>query len=361
MELNIRTYLDTDKPSTEALKTAIAKAVEAVVHRHHEMAPRRLGEMVATALYRELEAMDASNEEILKFAFETVVSTAQRAKEKEIERLIIEIDRLQRHLKTEEEELEHGLRNLFAGIEEAAETVPPQAKTRWIEALESTKLEHVEGLGILNETTEAALVAALEGEGELELSIREVVRHITHKALAEGMLNAVRIRAILITILSKAAETAEATPTKAEAIIRGTVYGINDALITMIGQIKEQLEFAPDEIKTGRIANWEELVRKLSRSDELYREIIEMVASQNSPFIAGLLRDSASVLGDQNAELKRISLETVDVAKQRLAALAKVAVSRGSELKEQLTEEAKRLGEKAWRKARQMAQNYKTK
>jgi len=74
-----------------------------------------------------------------------------------------------------------------------------------------------------------------------------------------------------------------------------------------------------------------------------------------------LLRDSASVLGDQNAELKRISLETVDVAKQRLAALAKVAVSRGSELKEQLTEEAKRLGEKAWRKARQMAQNYKTK
>ncbi|WP_456452129.1 DUF6781 family protein [Hydrogenimonas sp.] len=364
MELDIKAYVDKEtaagKNEEEALKSAIEKAIEAAVHLHRGMSPQPLAETIAAALHKELAALGKEDEATLAFAFDTLVATVQRPKEKEIERLVVEIDRLQRHLSTEEEELQRSLRELFAGIEHAAAKLAPAEQTKWMEALENTELEHVEGLGILNETVEAALVAALEEAEEIEPAVRDVMRQITHKALGEGLLSAARIRAILTTILMKASELAEATPTKAKAIIHGTVYGVNDALIATVKQLKEQLQFAPEEIKSGHVANWEELVRMLSRSDELYKEIIDDVASKNSPFVREILEEAAAILGDQFAELKRISQETVAVAKEKLASLAKEAAQRGAELKEQLTAEAKKLGTKAWKKALEVAEAYKS-
>ena len=363
MELDIKAFVEKEKAAgaeaQEALERGIAKAVEAAVHLHRGMSPKTLAETVAAALHGELAQLGADDEATLKFAFDTLIDTVQRPKEKEIERLVVEIDRLQRHLSTEEEELQRSLRELFAGIEHAAAKLAPAEQSRWMEALENTELEHVEGLGILNETVEAALVAALEEAEEIEPAVRDVVRQITHKALGEGLLSAARIRAILTTILMKASELAEATPTKAKEIVYGTVYGINDALIATVRQLKEQLQFAPEEIKAGHVVNWEELVRMLSRSDELYREILGDVAAKNSPFVRDILEEAANILGDQFAELKRISHETVAVAKEKLATLAKEAALRGAELKEQLTSEAKKLGTKAWKKALEMAEAYK--
>ena len=264
-------------------------------------------------------------------------------------------------MSTEEEELQRTLRALFAGIERSIDRVDPNDRDIWREALENTELEHVEGLGILNETVEAALIAAYEESEDIESAIREVIRQITLKALTEGLLSAVRIRAILTTILTKASDLSEATPNNAKEIIHGTVYGINDALIATVKQLKEQLNFAPEEIKTSHVANWEELIKMLHRSDELYKEIIDDVASKNSTFVSEILTQSASVIGDNFAELKRISHETIEIAKKKLTLLAKEAAIKGAELKEQLTSEAKRLGTKAWKKAIKMAEAYKNK
>jgi len=363
MNLEIKSYyekaLNGGMEEQEALKEAIDRGIEAAVHRYAGASARNLGETLAEALARETGELSRLDEDLLQYAFERLIQTVQRPKEKEIERLIVEIDRLQRHLSTEEEELQRSLRELFVGIEAAGKKVASDIAKSWEEALENTELEHVEGLGILTETVEAALVAALEESDEVEHAIREMVRQITLKALGEGLLSAARIRAILTTILMKASEMAEATPTKAKDVIHGTVYGINDALIATVRQLKNQLDFTPEE--EAQHLNWNELIRMLSRSDELYREIIDDVASKNSPFIRDILVDSADILGDQFAELKRISQETIEVAKKRLATLAKEAAIRGAELKEQLTAEAKKLGTKAWKKAMEMAEAYKNK
>ena len=365
MNLEIKSYyekaLNGGMEEQEALKEAIDRGIEAAVHRYAGASARNLGETLAEALARETGELSRLDEDLLQYAFERLIQTVQRPKEKEIERLIVEIDRLQRHLSTEEEELQRSLRELFVGIEAAGKKVASDIAKSWEEALENTELEHVEGLGILTETVEAALVAALEESDEVEHAIREMVRQITLKALGEGLLSAARIRAILTTILMKASEMAEATPTKAKDVIHGTVYGINDALIATVRQLKEQLDFAPEEIRSGHVANWEELVRMLSRSDELYREIIEDVAAKNTPFVRDILLGAADILGDQFAELKRISHETIETAKEKLATLAKEAAIRGAELKEQLTAEAKKLGTKAWKKAMEMAEAYKNK
>ncbi len=365
MELEIKAYyeksLEAGKKDRDALKEGIEKAVEAAVHLHQSMSAQNLSESIAVALQEELAQLDANDEEMLQFAFETLIDTVQKPKEKEIERLIVEIDRLQRHLSTEEEELQRRLRELFAGIEHAVGKLNSAEQKVWRDALENTELEHVEGLGILTETVEAALVAALEEAEDIEKAIREVIRQITHKALSEGLLSAARIRAILTTILMQASELAEATPTKAKEIIHGSVYGINDALISTVKQLKEQLNFAPEEIKTAHVINWEELITMLSRSDELYKEIIDDVASKNSPFVREILVDSANIIGDQFAELKRISNETIDIARKKLATLAKEAAIKGVELKEHLTSEAKKLGTKAWKKALEVAEAYKNK
>ena len=363
MKLEIKIWYDkslaSGKDEAEAIKDGIKKAIEAAVHLHPGMSVQNLSEQITAALYEELAALKKADEALLQYAFGILIDTVQKPKEKEIEHLIIEIDRLQRHLSTEEEELQRSLRELFMGIERAAEKLEPSERKRWDEALENTELEHVEGLGILNETVEAALIAALEEAEEIENAIREVIRQITHKALNEGLLSAARVRAILTTILMKTSELAEATPTKAKEIIHGAVYGINDALITTVKQLKEQLNFAPEEIKASHVVNWEELIKMLSRSDELYKEIIDNVAAKNTPFIREILNESASVVGDQFAELKRISNETIEVAKKKLTLLAKEAAIKGAELKEQLTSEAKKLGTKAWKKALKMAEACK--
>ena len=364
MELELKNFyekaLAEGKSGDEALKEAVSTAIDAAVHLHRDASVRNLSEEIAAALHKELPGLQTPNEEILQYAFERMIEAVQRPKEREIERLIVEIDRLRRHLNTEEEELQRSLRELFQGIEHASASLRSAEKELWEEALENTELEHVEGLGILNETVEAALIAALEEAEDIENSVREVIRHITHKALGEGLLSAARIRAILTTVLMKASELAEATPTKAEAIIHGTVYGINDALISTVKQLKNQLHFAPKEQEAGHI-DWNELIRMLSRSDELYKEIINDVASKNSPFVKEILLGCSDVIGDQFAELKRISNETIEVAKKRLSTLAKEAAIKGAELKEQLTSEAKKLGTRAWKKALEMAEAYKQK
>ncbi len=363
MELDIKAYRDKaieEGASTkEALHIGIRKAIEGAVHRHEGMSARNLSESIAHALAEELTALDASDEETLHEAFETLVETVQRPKEKEIERLIVEIDRLQRHLATEEEELQRNLRELFMGIDQAGQKLDAARRTTWKEALENTELGHVEGLGILTETVEAAFIAALEESDDVREAIHEVSRQITHKALGEGLLSAARIRAILTTILTEAAELAEATPTKAKEILYGVVGGINDALIATVRQLKEQLAFAPEEIKTSHILNWDEMVAMLSRSDELYREIIEEVATKSSPFVREILESSSRATGEQLGQLRQISAETILVAKEKLATLAKEAAARGIEIKTQLASEAKKLGTKAWKKALEMAEAYK--
>ncbi len=364
MDLELKSYyeraLQNGLGGNGALEDAIEKSIEAAVHRYGGASARNLSESLCESLERELSQIADVDEEILQYAFERLIESVQKPKEKEIERLIVEIDRLRRHLNTEEEELQRRLRELFVGIEAAGEKIEPQRRDIWKEALENTELGHVEGLGILTETTEAALVAALEEAEDIETSVREVIRQITHKALGEGILSAARIRAILTTILMKASELAEATPNLAKEIIHGAVYGINDALISTVKQLKNQLNFAPDEQEAGH-QNWDELMRMLSRSDELYKEIINDVASKNSSFVKDILLGCSDVIGDQFAELKRISNETIEIAKKRLSALAKGAAIRGAEIKEQLTSEAKRLGEKAWKKALEMAEAYKGK
>ncbi|WP_456485432.1 DUF6781 family protein [Hydrogenimonas sp.] len=362
MELDIKAFYDKERENTEnediALKIAVKKAIEAAVHLHHGISSQRLAEEIATALVAELEQIGHTNEQVVQYALENVIDAVQTPKEKEIERLIAKIDRLQRHLNTEEEDLRRSLRELFLGFERAERSFDPQIQKIWQEALENTELQHVEGLGILNETTEAALVTVLEEAEDVEPAIREVIRHITHKALSEGLLSATRVRAILTTILSKAAELAEATPTKAKEIVNGTVGGINDALIAAVKQLKEQLEFAPEEVRKSYTANWDELIGMLSKSDVLYKEIIDRVAAQYSSFIREILQESPQSAG-KFAELQRISNETIEIAKKKLAVFAKEAVLKGAEIKEHLASEAKKLGTRTWKRALELAEAYK--
>jgi len=180
MDLELKSHYDTaiqkGLNENEALKDAIQKSIEAAVHRYGAASARNLSESLCESLAKEIARFEDVDEETLQYAFERLIESVQRPKEKEIERLIIEIDRLQRHLNTEEEELQRSLRELFVGIEAAIEKTAPKRKDLWKEALENTELGHVEGLGILTETIEAALVAALEEAEDIEGSIREVVR-----------------------------------------------------------------------------------------------------------------------------------------------------------------------------------------
>ena len=355
MELELKQWIERSKEERDPAEAAIKKAVEAAVHLHGGMPVDELVREVGTALRRELAQAGLYDEKRLQFAFVALIEAIRRPKEKETERLLTEIDRLHRQLHREREELQRSLRELFSTIETMGETLESDLRTTWVEALESTELGYVESLGLLNETVESALVAALEEADDIEEAVRTVVRQITLETVGEGILSAPRLRTILTTILSRASDLAEATPNRAREILHGTVYGINDALIATVSQLKEQLAFAPEELKSSGVLNWNEMVKMLARSDELYKEIIDNVAAKNSPFVAEILRDSLKQPKIRFAELRNLSHETLELAKQKLSTLAKEAVQKSAEL----TIEARKLGRKAWQKALEMAESYK--
>jgi hypothetical protein len=124
MKLEIKIWYDkslaSGKDEAEAIKDGIKKAIETAAHLHPGMSVQNLSEQITAALYEELAALKKADEALLQYAFGILIDTVQKPKEKEIEHLIIEIDRLQRHLSTEEEELRRSLRELFMGIERAA-------------------------------------------------------------------------------------------------------------------------------------------------------------------------------------------------------------------------------------------------
>jgi hypothetical protein len=289
----------------------------------------------------------------LKAVTATVLDTESAELHDEVEELLAQKERIERQLDRKSDELHQKKCQVFTAIEQAIaddEAIRSQ--------LHQIKLQTIDLFDILGEMVETAIITTLEKGHDIEDTIEEIIKEFTYETLNEGPLNSIRMRQIMTTILQRAADVSEATPNHAEAILRSTLRGIRNGLIRAIDRFKQQLLYMPDEAKALLVGDYAVLHDELQQADALFSQVVLTVSAQSSPNTKQALEKVSSEIHFDMEELVHISKETVEVMRDQLSSLAKVAIVRGAKvLNSEKVKEAKRMGIQAWGSAKMAIDN----
>jgi len=264
----------------------------------------------------------------------------------ELEELLKQKELIDRSIEKKSEELQDKKCELFNKIEQeigSNETI--------IAKLHQVKLQSIDLYDMLSEMVESAIITALEkdGDGDITEATTEVIKEITFESIKEGSLNTIRVRKILSTILQSAIDISEATPNRAEEILKATLKGMRAGLIRSINRFKKRLAFMPVEAKHILIEDYDTIIEDLNQTDMLFAQVVINQASQSPQSIRKILIDINKDMRYDLEELVNISKETAEIMKDRFSNFAKTAVKKAdTALKSQKAKEAKRMGVEAW-------------
>jgi hypothetical protein len=260
----------------------------------------------------------------------------------DVANLLEQKEAIERALEKKSEELQEKKYEVFNTLEEAF-----QEDEKLLIKLHQVKLQSIDLYDILAEMIESAIITALEKEsdGDLQEDIKEVVKEITFESIKEGSLNTIRVRKILSTILSSAIDVAEATPNRADEILKATLKGMRWGLIQSIDRFKKRLAYMPVEAKHILIEDYDTIMEDLNQTDTLFSQVVVTQASESSQSIRKTLLDINNEMKYDLQELVHISKETAEVMKERFSTFAKTAVKKAdSALNSPKAKEAKRMG-----------------
>ncbi|MBN2870645.1 MAG: hypothetical protein JXK04_06800 [Campylobacterales bacterium] len=262
----------------------------------------------------------------------------------ELEDLIAQKERIERQIARKSEELQHLKYNLFNAVEKQL-----GSSEEVLEKLHQVKLQSIDLLEILEEITESAIITTLEKGSDIEETLEEIIKEITFESLNANVLNAVRIRRILASILQTSLGIAEATPNQAETILRGTLRGIHTALIKSIEKFRQYLLYVPEEVKALYRDEYKTIELELDQVDTLFTQIFHGLRSHNNAVMIQKLEQLNDEVATSSDELNRLSQETVELLRNRLARIKRGVTAQGNRLlQSKSAQEAKAMGARAW-------------
>ncbi len=262
----------------------------------------------------------------------------------ELEDLIAQKERIERQIIRKSEELQHLKYSFFDALEKHL-----GGSDEMLEKLHQVKLQSVDLLDILEEITESAIITTLERGSDIEETLHEIIKEITYETLNANVLNAVRIRRILASILQSSINIAEATPNQADTIFRGTLLGIRSALIKSIEKFHQYLLYVPEEVKALYRDEYTTIETELDRIDTLFSQVLHSLKGKNSPLMLEHLERVSSEVQFESDELTRLSKETVTLLRDRLSKIKRGVTEKGTKLlNSKSAQEAKAMGVRAW-------------
>jgi len=287
----------------------------------------------------------------VKLISDTFIATETQKLEEDVEELLAQKEAIERALEKKSEELQEKKYEVFNILEEEF-----SKDDALLVKLHQVKLQSIDLYDILLEMVESAIITALERESDEDVSeaIKEVIKEITFESIKEGSLNTIRVRKILSTILATAIEVAEATPNRADEILRATLKGMRAGLIQSIDRFKKRLAYMPVEAKHILIEDYDTIIEDLNQTDTLFSQVVITQASESSQVIRKILLDINNEMKYDLEELLHISKETAEVMKERFSSFAKLAVKKADfALNSPKAKEAKRMGIQAFSVAKE--------
>lgn len=286
----------------------------------------------------------------LKNSVYTLINEIKKEKESHIEELILEIDRLKREIESEKDELKKELSRAFELMEKLADELESGKKEELISAIEENKLKTLEFLGILKETTEAAIIAAIEKNEDIEETIEEITKNLAFETI-DFNVDAEHIKDVSKTILLVASDIASVSINYSDEILRGSVFGVKKGILKSIEKFKEIVENTPQEARSFIVSNYENIIRDLNRVDEIYVSCIKEVADRSETGVKEKLQELSNELGSVIYKLKNSAEEAVELFRAKLNNLSIDKEATTSLLKNSASE-AKRLGIRAFMMAK---------
>jgi len=289
---------------------------------------------------------DILKEKDLTQAVATLINEIKEEKERDIAELILEIDRLNRKVEHEKESLKTKLKETFDLLEEFANELEKEEKDELIKAIEINKLKALDFLGILKETTEAAIITTLEKNEDIEETIKEITKNLAFETI-DTKVDAKHIKDVSKTILLVAADIASISINYSDEILKGAVFGIKKGILKSIEKFKESIEFTPMEAREIIFENYNKIVKDLENIDDLYISCVKEVANSSEAGIKDKMVILSKELESTIHKLKNVAQEAIDTLRAKFSDLAKEAASTTSIFKEK-AQEAKKLGIRAF-------------
>lgn len=261
-----------------------------------------------------------------------------------LEDLVAQRERIERQITRKRDDLQHLKYTLFNALEKHMGDDAAQ-----LEKLHQIKLQSIDLLDLLEEMIESAIITTLEKGSDTEETLHEIIKEITYETLNANVLNAVRIRRILSSILQSALNVAEATPNQAHPILRGTMLGIRSALHKSIEKFRQYLLYVPDEVKALYRDEYQLIENELEQIHTLFDQIVHSLSRNNSPEMIAELKKIGDEIRFDTEELAILSHETVELLRGRLSRLKQGMNDRKNQLLNSVSaQEAKAMGARAW-------------
>ena len=283
---------------------------------------------------------DKLSQHELKVITKTIVDTETNVLHDEVQDLLVQKERIERQLERKRDDLQEAKYKVF----DAIETTLDETSFETLGKLHQIKLQTIDLFDMLEEMVESAIVTTLEKGHDTEETIEEITKELTFETLSEGPLSTIRIRTVMSAILQTATDVADASPTKGEEIIRGTMRGMRTGLVKSISHFKKQLLYMPDEAKSLLTSGYDGLHDELQRSDQLFTQLVDAIAEKSSSTSKTLIEKISKEIHYDLQELLQISKETVEILRDRFSQV----VQRSTALKSNTAKEAKRMGAQAW-------------
>jgi len=335
-----------------------------------------------------LENEGIKNAANLSVVIDSLLRAANQEKEEFLYKTLYEIEQLQKSAQNQKNDIKKSIANTYNILEKHISSLPEDLKGVALEALNDTKLNALEMLGILRETTEEALLTTLEKGSDIEDTTFQITKNLTFQAIKDGEFAKRRFLSTTKTIMEVALELANANLAYSKELINGATRGTKEGILKALEKFKNDVKFAPKEDDVfGQ--NFDTIKKELVKIEDEYIQMLKDLSSQYDGKIQEALNEKIEKYDNSVEKIKRATAEAKEAISQRLEEfkpdvsleeikgkaeekfenlkkdvneLSKKANEtiesiKQNETAKKATNEAKKLGLRAWEVAKNMLEN----
>ena len=319
---------------------------------------------------------------------ESLLKAANQDREEFLYKTLYEIEQLKKSAQNQQKEIKDSITNTYKILEKHINSLPDDLKRVSLVALNDTKLNALEMLGILRETTEEALLATLEKRSDIEDTTSQITKNLTFQAIKNGEFTKRRFLNTTKTIMEVALELANENLAYSKELINGAVSGTKDGILKALEKFKNDIKYAPkDDDLFGQ--DFDTIKKELAKIEDEYIEMLKDLSNKYDGEIKKILDEKIEKYDNSVEKIKRATLEAKEAISQRLEEfksdvsleeIREKAGERFENLKKDVnelskkanitlenikqnktakraTDEAKKLGLRAWEVAKNMLEN----
>ncbi len=268
-----------------------------------------------------LEEKNLKNSKNISAVIDGLTKALTYEKEEFLYKMIYEKEQLEKSILNQKNEIKDTIKETYKTIEKHIDTLPEEIQNSAKEALSDIKLSGLEMLGILRETAEEAILTTLEKGSDIQDTIQEITKNLTYQAINDGDFTKRRFLDISNTIISVATEIANENISLAKEIINGSIEGTKNGILKAVNKFKNDIKFAPEEIEDISGTNLLEIKKELLKIEEEFIDMLKEFSSSISGISKEILSEKIKQLDTSTMKLKRAAQETAEAIAQKIEEL----------------------------------------